>query len=238
MEEKGQAWLATRNSSTSLAKIGVGDMADDEFSLYASAHSGPHSPEWPTTPSFARSTVQSRYASRVPSRLGSRVQSRAGSGASLRDDGLRVLTKGGHNATQDEVGDGQGIVGPDFVDPAVFEDEDMIEEDEIDEGEMKRIIMGRARGWVDWAVGWMDLRNGEEEGEDSGDDLEDERQASATHGGKIDGRRQKEQKSPNYDDNTGFSGEAVVCDPPPRDEGAGVLADARWLLNVASKLIV
>ena len=213
-------------------------MADDEFSLYASAHSGPHSPEWPNTPSFAQSKVQSRYASRVPSRLGSRVQSRAGSGANLRDDGLRALTKGGHDAIQDGVGDGEGIVGPDFVDPAVFEDEEMIEEDEIDEGEMKRIIMGRARGWVDWAVGWMDLRNEEEEGEGSGDDLEDERQSNTTHPGNIDRRRQREQKSSSYDDDTGYSGEAVMCDPPPRDEGAGALADARWLLNVVSKVIV
>ena len=238
MEEKGQAWLATRNSSTSLAKTGVGDMADDEFSLYASANSGPRSPEWPNTPSFARSRVQSRYASRIPSRLGSRMQSRAGSGANLRDDGLRALTKGGHNAAQDEIGDVEGIVGPDFVDPEVFEDEEMIEEDEIDEGEMKRIIMGRAKGWVDWAVGWMDLRNEEEEGEGSGDDLEDEKQTDSTHLGNIDRRRQREQKSPSYDDSTGCSGEAVMCDPPPRDEAAGVLADTRWLLNVVGKVIV
>ena len=168
------------------------------------------------------------------------MQSRAGSGAHLRDDALRALTKGGHNATQDKVGDGGEIVGPDFIDPAVFEDEEVIEEEIIDEGEMKRIIMGRARGWVDWAVGWMDLRNEEddEEGEGSGDDTEEERQANAIHTENIDGRRQREQRSPSYDDITGHSEEAVMCGPPPRDEGAGVLADARWLLNVASKLIV
>ena len=166
------------------------------------------------------------------------MQSRAGSGANLRDDGLRALTKSGHNATRDEVGDGGGIVGPDFVDPEVFDDEEMIEEDEHDEGEMKRMIMGRARGWVDWAVGWMDLRNEEEEGEGSEDEIEDERQASATHTGDIDGRKPREQKSPSYGDSTGYSEEAVVCDPPPRDDGAGVMADARWLLNIASKLII
>ena len=216
-------------------------MADDEFSPFASAYSGPRSPEWPNTPSFARSRVQSRHASRVPSRLGSRMQSRAGSGAHLRDDALRALTKGGHDATQDKVGDGGEIVGPDFIDPAVFEDEEVIEEEEeIDEGEMKRIIMGRARGWVDWAVSWMDLRNEEDDGEreGSGDDTEEEGQSNAIHAGNTDGRKQREQKSPSYDEVTGHSEEAVMCGPPPRDEGAGVLADARWLLNVASKLIV
>ena len=230
MEEKGQAWLATRNSSTSLTKIDVDGLSDDESSPFASAYSRPRSPEWPETPSFARSRVQSRHASRI--------QSRAGSGARLRDDVLRALTKGGQDATQDKVGDGGEIMGPDFIDPAVFEDEEVIEGEEIDESEMKRIIMGRARGWVDWAVGWMDLRNEEEEGEGSGDDIDEEIQANATHAGNIDGEGQREPKSSRNNEGVEYLEEAGIFGPPPRDEGAGVLADARWLLNVASKLIV
>lgn len=186
----------------------------------------------------ARSRVQSRYASRVPSRLASRMQSRAGSGVDLREDGLRALT------TADRGGLGEGgevdedIVGPDFVDPAVYDEEGIEEEEEVDENEMRRVIMGRAKGWIDWAVGWMDLRNEEEILEGDREDLQASEKSSVDDGRDIDGTsRRKERRSSSgghyYD-----SAEALISEPPPRDQDAGVLADTKWLLNVASKLIV
>ena len=76
--------------------------------------------------------------------------------------------------------------GPDFIGPAATEhslefgddDDEEDEEDEeyVDESEMRRVVLGRVGGWVDWAVGWIDLRgegDDEEDGEEGeGEDVE------------------------------------------------------------------
>lgn len=167
------------------------------------------------------------------------MQSRAGSAANLREDGLRALTSAGHNRLKGEGEVGKDIIGPDFVDPAVFEDEALIgDEEEVDEGEMKRVIMGRAKGWIDWAVGWMDLRGEEEIWEGSDDDEKENRDAKGNGRGNTDERRRRKQESLGLEDGADKSGEAVELGPPPQDRDAGAMADAKWLLNVASKLIV
>lgn len=231
MEEKGQTWLATRESSTSLTNIGATeDMADDELSPYVALHAQPHSPVVP----------RSRYASRMPSRLGSR----AGSGAELRDDVSKALTSSNVDAGRRKE-ENDISPGPDFVDPAVFEDEDALdeeeeEEEEVNESEMKRVIMGRAKGWVDWAVGWMDLRGEEELWDDGSDDDDDDRDAAF----KLDERSfaRKQKGGARRGDGTGGGDDIPVDDrvvaPPPGDGDAGALADARWLLGLARRLIV
>ena len=186
----------------------------------------------------ARSRVQSRYASRVPSRLASRMQSRAGSGVDLRGDGLRALTAAESGGLGGEGVVDEDAVGPDFVDPAVYDEEEMEEEEGVDENEMRRVIMGRAKGWIDWAVGWMDLRNEEEVLHGDREDGREAEKSSAGYRSEFDGiSRRKERRSSDgghYND----SAEALISEPPPRDQDAGVLADTKWLLNVASRLIV
>ena len=170
----------------------------------------------------------------MPSRFGSR----AGSGAELRDDALRALTSSNVDVGRKEEND---ILGPDFVDPAVFEEDEMLDEEgeEVNESEMKRVIMGRARGWVDWAVGWMDLR-GEEEMWDGGSDDDDGAQKTAL---KLDegnfSRKRKGLARPG--DGVGsadITADRIVAPPPPEDGDAGTLADARWLLGLASRLVI
>ena len=151
------------------------------------------------------------------------MQSRAGSDAHLRDDGLRALT---------EIkcrGDDEGFAGPDFVDPAVFDEEELEEGEEVDEGEMRRLVMGRAKGWIDWAGGWMDLR---------GEDMEDgdEEDEDVTISEKRENRRGKQRRPGDIYD-YGKNQEVLVLEPPPL-ENAGIVADTKWLLGVARKLIV
>ncbi|MCJ1390451.1 hypothetical protein MMC18_003310 [Xylographa bjoerkii] len=140
-EAKGQAWLATRTSSTSLGDYDppaypeLGDAAyraDDEFSPVSTRYSRPGS----------------RYASARGSRRASGVGEMMPLGGRLSGEEEREEYLG------DEV---------DFVD----EGEEGMGEDE--EGEMRRVVWGQVGGWVDWAVGWMDWRiDGEEEEREEG----------------------------------------------------------------------
>ena len=207
-------------------------MADDELSPYlVTTHT-----QQPRSPVIARSRVASRYTSRVPSRLGSRVPSRAGSGAELRDEGLRALTRAMQDNSIDTGRQENDIPGPDFVDPAVFDEDEMMNdgeiEEEVNESEMKRIIMGRAKGWVDWAVGWMDLRGEEEMWDD--DDNGDGAAPNTTF--KLDEKVPQRRRLRAGGGDIGDS--VVAAPPPPEDRDAGALADARWLLGLASRLVV
>ena len=164
------------------------------------------------------------------------MQSRAGSGVDLRDEGLRALTV----ADRGGLGGGdEDIVGPDFVDPAVYDEEEIEGEEEVDENEMRRVVMGRARGWIDWAVGWMDLRNEEEIWEGDMEDVQEDGKSSIIGEGRdIEGTSRRRERSSSGGGHYNDSAEALISEPPPRDPDAGVLADTKWLLNVASKLIV
>ena len=134
------------------------------------------------------------------------------------------------------VDEGQGYFeGVDFVngEEDVMGDGDDGEWDSEEEGEMKRLVWGRARGWVDWAVGWMDFREeGEEEEQEEVDVAQDE------GGGEADGRRRRRRTERDRvwierpADDVG-----VVGDVPPL-QGEGALSDAAWLLSVARKILV
>ena len=213
-------------------------MADDELSPdspYVTTYTQAQSADWPHSPVLARSRVQSRYASHVPSRLASRVHSRAGSAANLREDGLRALTRATHDKSKAEEAE-EDVVGPDFVDPRAFEEEEMVEDEDVDESEMKKVIMGRAKGWVDWAVGWMDLRGEEETWEDDEDDAEDARDGGFKLKENNIASRRRRQRRPGNPSGSEDSGDQMV--PPPQGQDAGGLADAKWLLAVASRLVV
>lgn len=229
LEERGQGWMVKRESSTSLVR--GGDADDGSYNV---------KDEWVETGgmrSTGRSRVDSRYTSRytsrLPSHLGSRAQSRAGSAVDLsRRDGLRALTR------INRVGEDGGVEGPDFVDPKVFEEEEEEAgsegEEEVDEGEMRRVVMGRARGWVDWAVGWMDSR-GEEEWEEG--DGDGERDGEGRGDGEGRRRRRRGGEAHGVEERQEV-GQRAVAGPAPPGEGKGVVADAKWLLGVASRIIV
>lgn len=128
-------------------------------------------------------------------------------------------------------------VGPDFVNAEEGEEEG----EEVDEGEMKRVVMGRVGGWIDWAVGWMEFRG---EGEEEGDADE----AAGAAGEEVDGgegivrgeldpvelqRRLRRKKRMDDEAETGGEGTNTMGSAP---EQAGVWSDAKWLLGVATKV--
>ena len=133
--------------------------------------------------------------------------------------------------------DGGWQQGPMFVD-VDEEDEGALgeEEEDVDEGEMRRLVWGRVGGWVDWAVGWMDFR-GEEGGEkDDEGNTEVEGGDGAGRDG-VDGRKRRRgrDESDRIMVKSGVP-DATVDVPPPQGDGAW--NDAAWLLSVAAKALV
>jgi len=134
---------------------------------------------------------------------------------------------GGVGKRGERAGEKGEDVGPDFVD--VEEDED--EGEVVDEGEMRRVVMGRVGGWVDWAVGWMDFR-GEGEGE------EEEGGGGDSKEGGLDVRevgRRLQKRAENEGDGGKEWGERA--EPPP-DVPTGAWDDAKWLLGMASRVAI
>lgn len=212
-------------------------MGDDEFDAES------YEPEW------GRSRVHSARESGARLQGLSRGQSRRGSigGGGGGGDSVR-----GHGEAGEEEEDEEEEIGPDFVNAE--EDGGGEEEgEEVDEGEMKRVVMGRVGGWVDWAVGWMDFRGeGEEEGDvdagaDAGGGAVKEEEEEEGGGGKEGGassrgevdpvelQKRLRKKKKRWDDEAerGSRGTNFMSSAP---EQAGVWSDAKWLLGVATKV--
>lgn len=204
LEEKGQAWLVTRSSSTSLTEPfhsqGVG-LANDDISS--------------SRPAASRSRINSRTASRASSRRGSVGAER-----------------------------GALFIEPDFVTPELeILGSGLLPE--VDEGEMKRIVMGRVGGWVDWAVGWIDFNSfGENEtispgeieegGEVKNNAERDEGKSEFNHDRRPASDQLKGGEKNIYGTPDVFRGDI----PNPVPSGEGVWSDAKWLLEVAGSIIL
>ena len=205
-ESKGQAWLATRTSSTSLADgaaHGSRDAlytADDEFS-----------------------PVSYRHTSRPSSRFGSRGTSRRGSR-------VGIMTPLGIKTPGDRDGPGADYfesVRADFV-----EDEEDEEDPEAEDSEVKQVIWGHVGGWVDWAVGWMDFRADEDEKEL--DQLEHLQEGVAASSPRADSKRTIKftKKRPGKEGATDVYSQ-TTRHIPRAPEHEGVVQDAAWLLGLA-----
>ena len=217
MDEKGHGWLASRASATSLAPSPTyapfdGETFDDDRKTEAAVRSMP---------------LLSGHASRVPSRVPSKAASRVGSRAGSRVD--LSMTRGSQvqmslsSAVEDvPVGQGMEDMEPDFVDLDEEEEEEEEEgvQGEVDESEMRRLVWGRVGGWVDWLVGWMDLReerlDDDEEGDDGGGEVHE-----VQPGGKDEGTMGAEKEE-----------RLVGIEAPVM---GGVWEDARWLVKIAGR---
>ncbi|KAL9604997.1 MAG: hypothetical protein Q9219_000185 [cf. Caloplaca sp. 3 TL-2023] len=226
MEEKGQSWLVGRRSATSLDSNAYARHDHDDM---ISSHHG-REKEGVTTPTYIRSPPSSRYASRAHSRVQSRVGSRAGSRADLR------MTKSVHPVPSVSHDEGKRLpkgvedIEPDFVDLDERDRGEGVDADvNLDEKEMKWLVMGRVGGWVDWMVGWMDLRaeGGEEDERVEGDEHREER--SPGEGNEHVKRR--EWKRDKGEITVGMNNRGI----PAPGAGGGAWDDAKWLLRVAAE---
>lgn len=134
-----------------------------------------------------------------------------------------------------------GDIKPDFLVQELEEDLGEgargMEEEEVDEGEMRKIVMGRVGGWVDWAVGWMDFRG---EGEDEGD-VDDGLLENGEERSSVRSNPEKYDIRPELDEIGTEMGERLLVGappPPPSPAGDGMWTDTKWLLGVASKIVL
>ena len=109
-----------------------------------------------------------------------------------------------------------------------------------DEGEMRKVVMGRVGGWVDWAVGWMDFRGDEDgEREEEVEEEEEEAEVKEKQGKEMDKREERTEKKGEGEpvEIQGRGGEEVVAvEVPPLMDGEGIWGDTKWLMKVAGKI--
>lgn len=211
LEEKGQAWLVTRNSSTSLTEPSLSQkgfgLPDDEPSL--------------TRPAASRSQFNSR--------LGCRPSSR-----------------------RDSLGVERGAINiePDFVTPERDIPGSELLQVEVDEGEMKRIVMGRVGGWVDWAVGWVDFKSfGENESDVEPVEIEIEEEEE----GPVKNLCERDEGKPKWNDDQPPAPDELKREKEKNQDisdifredmsypllaGEGGWSDVKWLLGVAGSIIL
>ncbi|KAL8798210.1 MAG: hypothetical protein Q9182_006855 [Xanthomendoza sp. 2 TL-2023] len=222
LEEKGQGWLARRMSATT--PLNHQDPAgSQQHYMGAFEPAGGENKNDDDDDDGVKRKVSIRSTPST-SRYGSRVHSRAGSRLDLR---MTATPAGKDSVLRPQGYDGPAAgkewedVEPDFVD---LDEGDCEGEEEgvVDEGEMRRLVLGRVGGWVEWMVGWMDLRGDGEEEE------EEVCQIERTNGVKGGGAWRL------VDDGELGEAEPGARIPAP-ESGAGVWVDAKWLLMIAAE---
>ncbi|KAM4066891.1 hypothetical protein HRG_000905 [Hirsutella rhossiliensis] len=233
-EYKGQAWLVSRQSSTSLT--GMRDADEEAFELelarerdmasrLASRRGSSVLADDDATPNG------SRFPSRFHSRSHSMAESHSHAGTPLDrpDDG-----EGSYFPGQDV-----SIVRPDFVDLDEKLEELELDTSYDDEATVRRLVRRGLAGkgsWISNVIGWS-LFSVDEDDEHSADDDDDEDEDD--RGGALaDEDMLREGR-------TGWSArhfEGVSNAPPleripPPATDAGGWKDAAWLLSVASKVV-
>ncbi|KAH8677384.1 hypothetical protein BX600DRAFT_430733 [Xylariales sp. PMI_506] len=218
-EFKGQAWLVSRQSSTSLT--GIHDAEEEVL-----AREFAREKELTTKRGSRRGSLTGEEAMTSPSsRFGSRSHSRAGSRSKLRTPLERQLDDSyfTHETLSEEY-----VQGPDFV--SLDEKLEAIEIDtsHADEATVRRLVkretaaggfwMGNIFGWPLFSV---------EENDEETDEAEDE---------PSDEEDDQLERSPSTRHFEGVTSAPEPRIPPPTEEGGW--QDAAWLLSVASKVLL
>lgn len=241
-ESKGQAWLISRASSTSLTGLNNEDSEDEAVAEYGFVRSRRPSGDADdelspvTTRSFAAySRNGSRFASRVQSRIHSRAPSRRGSrGLVLTPLQTQEMDSYFHFDSVD-----LAKAKPDFVDV----DEDAEAEPEVqalhDELLIRKLAKTGTLGlgsWVERLMGWS-LFAVDEDGEET-DGEGGETETTDTDGDGRYGRKERERQQWREMLEKEAKEQGVVLPPPPDGTEDGGWGDAAWLLSVASKVLL
>ncbi|KFY21341.1 hypothetical protein V493_07496 [Pseudogymnoascus sp. VKM F-4281 (FW-2241)] len=244
-ESKGQAWLVSRASSTSLAGLDNDEDSeeDDRVAEYGFVRSRRPSGDADdelspvTTRSFAaHSRNASRFASRTQSRAHSRVQSRRGSRSGLVLTPLQAQDMDSYF----QLG-GINMAKPDFVD--VDEDPEAEPAQALhDEMLMRRLAKTGTLGlgtWVERLMGWS-LFAVEEDGEETDGEWEERETETTDTDGEGYGKSRKEQERQRWREmlEKEAKEQGVVLPPPPEGSEEGGWGDAAWLLSVATKVLL
>ncbi|KAI2631911.1 hypothetical protein GGR54DRAFT_6451 [Hypoxylon sp. NC1633] len=219
-ESKGQAWLVSRASSTSLA--GMHDPEEEAYERELARER-----ELASRRSSRRGSMASADEdafSQPGSRYGSRSQSRAGSRAHLRTPMERHTQDGyfGLPVTGEEP-----IQGPDFVGLDEKLEAFEVDTSQLDEAALRKLVNGKNGGMGSWMWSLFSV----EENDEESDPADGETSDGETEGSHL----------PRSASTVDFEGlHATVPEeqiPPPKPDEGG-WQDAAWLLTVASKVLL
>ncbi|RWA08796.1 hypothetical protein EKO27_g6309 [Xylaria grammica] len=216
-ESKGQAWLVSRASSTSLT--GARD-ADEEIYERELAREK----ELANRRNSRRGSIAGFDEDIVPpvSRYSSRSHSRVGSRSRMRTP----LERGAQDGYFSQELTEEDIPGPDFV--GLDEKLEAVELDtsKADEATIRRLVVRRSSGVGAWMWSLFAVEENDED--------------SDTADGEItDGETESQvPRSASTIDFEGFSSPPESRVPPPKGEEGTSWQDAAWLLSVASKVLL
>lgn len=223
-EFKGQAWLISRQSSTSLGAMDPDENAfETELARERDITSRRGSRRGSTAPNDEDSTP---YASRFPSRAHSRSHSLTRPRSLLHSPlELSTAADGSYFPRQEANDD---LPGPDFVnlDEKLEELEQDLTQD--DEATVRRLVRKGQSGTGTWFGSVWSLFSVEEDDEDSDEDSDE---TPVEGGSQFD--RSRSWSSRNL---AGISTVPEERLPPPRTDEGG-WRDAAWLLSVATKVM-
>ncbi|EGX96878.1 hypothetical protein CCM_01536 [Cordyceps militaris CM01] len=211
-ESKGQAWLVSRQSSTSLTALRDGsDDSEDAFAQERARERRRGSTDDASSPALSRRT--SRFASRAQSMDHNALRSSAA---------LTPMDRGSAGDSYFPVDD--AISGPDFVnlDQKL---EELERDNELDDEAAIRRLMREGKAlkgsWIASFIGWSLF---EEDGDDDSDEGEDEEEEEGRRGTQTPRHIEGITNLP-----------AVKLSPPKESESSW--NDAAWLLSLASKVV-
>lgn len=245
-ESKGQAWLVSRASSTSLTAPN-GDYSDSdatdeddattEYRLARGSRRASQDADDEFSPVTMRSfTAHSRSASRFNSRVHSRVRSRRGSKAGLALTPSQQAQERDGYFPRDAVGD---FAKPDFVDVDEEGEADAESQALRDEALVRRMAKTGTLGlgtWVERLMGWS-LFAVEEDGET---DVEGTEGETTDSDGEDRRESRKERERQRWKEMLEMEAKekGLVLPPPPMGSEDGGWGDAAWLLSVATKVLL
>ncbi|KAI8634174.1 hypothetical protein F5Y19DRAFT_201948 [Xylariaceae sp. FL1651] len=216
-ESKGQAWLVSRASSTSLT--GMRDADEEAYERELAREK-----ELASRRNSRRSSAVGFDDDIVSpgSRYGSRSHSRVGSRSQMRTPLERVAPDGyfGQELVEEQ------IPGPDFV--GLDEKLEAVEIDtsHVDEAAVRRLVVGRSNGVGAWMWSLFAVEENDEDSDTADGDM-------------TDGERESQPpRSASTIDFEGFSSLPESRVPPPNGEEGSGWQDAAWLLSVASKVLL
>ncbi|KAK1639733.1 hypothetical protein BDP81DRAFT_313217 [Colletotrichum phormii] len=240
-ESKGQAWLVSRQSSTSLT--GMRDADEEAFERELARERELTSRRSSRRGSLADLEGAASYThSARPSRPGSRSASRVGTRSQMltpmeREQRERHSLEEGYFPRHH---DGEDYIpGPDFVNLDEQLESFDFDTTQDDEAAVRRLVKGERAGGASWVgniLGWplFAVEENEEESDDEDDDVDgDEFEGEADEDGGAHGLH-RSWSARHF--------EGVISAPeeriPPPKANEGGWQDAAWLLSVATKVLL
>ncbi|KAI1340097.1 hypothetical protein F5Y15DRAFT_63922 [Xylariaceae sp. FL0016] len=222
-ESKGQAWLVSRASATSLT--GMRDAEEEAYERELAREKELASRRGSRRGSIAGADEDpffpsSRFGSRSHSRVGSRSQFRT----PLRTP-LERSTQPDYFA-QDSAVEDEYMQGPDFV--SLDEKLEAVEVDtsQADEATVRRLVNRRSMGMGAWMWSLLAVEEHDEDSDNAGGEV--------TDGETEESQLPRSASTVDFEGFSSLSEERVT--PPKVDEGSG-WQDAAWLMSVASKVL-